>query len=138
MNIIFKFCLSLFCIALFADITVAQDLSKIGEKPFWKQAKISGGIGGSMVGYNTKGQESQRPPFYWVVNANINIDVYGMAIPFSATFTSQNQDFAQPFNQFCRFFAKVEKQITIMKQFIKSSHLCPGNDGNREERHFRC
>ena len=99
-NKIFKFCLSLFCVAIFTDITLAQDLSTIGEKPFWKQAKISGGIGGSMVGYNTKGQESQRPPFYWVVNANINIDVYGMAIPFSATFTSQNQDFTQPFNQF--------------------------------------
>ena len=78
----------------------SQDLSTIGEKPIWKEAKLSGGIGGSLVGYDTKGQAAQRPPFYWIVNANVNIDIYGMAIPFSATFTSQNQDFAQPFNQF--------------------------------------
>ena len=77
-----------------------QDLSTIGEKPIWKEAKITGGIGGSLVGYATNGQPSQRPPFYWVVNANVNLDIYGMSIPFSATFTSQNQDFAQPFNQF--------------------------------------
>jgi hypothetical protein len=78
----------------------SQDLSTIGEKPIWKETKITGGVGGSLVGYDTRGQAAQRPPFYWLINANINIDVYGMSIPFSATFTSQNQDFAQPFNQF--------------------------------------
>ncbi len=78
----------------------AQDLSNAGEKPIWKETKISGGIGGSLVGYDTRGQVAQRPPFYWILNANLNIDVYGMSIPFSATITSQNQDFAQPFNQF--------------------------------------
>ncbi len=83
-----------------APFVHAQDLSKIGEKPVWQEAKLSGGIGGSLVGYATQGQEAQRPPFYWLVNANINVDLYGMSIPFSATFTSQNQDFAQPFNQF--------------------------------------
>ncbi|MCB0484111.1 MAG: hypothetical protein KDC37_06070, partial [Flavobacteriales bacterium] len=42
----------------------------------------------------------QRPPFFWVINANTTFNIYSVAIPFTATFTSQNSAYTQPFNQF--------------------------------------
>ena len=97
---IVKFFLATYVLCICFYPSRGQDLSEVGNKSIWEQTKISGGIGGSLVGYDTKGQVAQRPPFYWIVNANVNLDLYGMSVPFSATFTSQNQDYAQPFNQF--------------------------------------
>ncbi|MFL5754598.1 MAG: hypothetical protein ACJ76F_14390 [Bacteroidia bacterium] len=44
--------------------------------------------------------ESRRDPYFWLLNANLNINLYGVNIPLSATLTQQNRSFTQPFNQF--------------------------------------
>lgn len=76
---------------------MAQDLSNISEV---KPVTINGGASFSQVWYGAQNINEQRPPYFWVLNANLNINLYSVAIPFSATFTSQNNEFAQPFNQF--------------------------------------
>ena len=74
---------------------MAQDLAT--EKG--KRLKASGGVSTSLVGYHVDGIESRRDPFYWQVNANLNFQVFGMSIPFSASFSQQDRSFTQPFNQ---------------------------------------
>lgn len=60
---------------------------------------MRGGVSVSTVFYDANGIERRRDPFYWQLNANLNFNVGGVAIPFSATFTQQENDFTQPFNQ---------------------------------------
>lgn len=46
--------------------------------------------------------DNRQDPFSWMVNANVNVNLYGIVdLPFSAMFTSQNRTFNQPsFNQY--------------------------------------
>jgi hypothetical protein len=74
-----------------------QDIDNMGQQdPF----KISGSIGGGTTFFNADGRQANREPFSWVMQGNVNISVYGMEMPFSFTFSEQNRDFRQPFNQF--------------------------------------
>lgn len=47
-----------------------------------------------------EGKDSRRDPYFWMVGANLNISVYGINIPLSATISQQNKSFTQPFNQY--------------------------------------
>jgi len=74
----------------------AQDLSAIDKKNI---LKTRGGVSVSTVFYDADGIENRRDPFYWQLKANLNFSVAGIAIPFSATFSQQENEFTQPFNQ---------------------------------------
>jgi hypothetical protein len=75
----------------------AQNIETIGEQdPF----NISGTIGGTATYFNADGRPANREPFSWVIQGNPTISIYGIDIPFSFTFSDQEQDFRQPFNQF--------------------------------------
>jgi hypothetical protein len=73
-----------------------QDLENMGGK---NPVHISGSLSGTTTFYNSSGP-SQRDPFYWLLNGNLTIDLYGISIPISATITQQNRSFTQPFNQY--------------------------------------
>ena len=73
----------------------AQDLATTKGERF----KVNGGVSSSAVFYGVDGIPFRRDPFYWQIDANLNFSVFGMAIPFSATFTSQESEYSQPFNQ---------------------------------------
>ena len=73
-----------------------QDLAKATDK---KSYKVNGGVSASNVFYHVDGIENRRAPYYWQVNANLNLTVAGMSIPFSASFSQQDRAFTQPFNQ---------------------------------------
>ena len=62
--------------------------------------KISGGLGATQTFYNVNGIENRRDPYFWLVNANLNISIKGINIPFTASFSQQNKRFTQPFNQY--------------------------------------
>lgn len=74
-----------------------QDLEQIGQGP---PVRLSGSVGGQTVFYNANGIQNRRDPFYWLLNANLNINIYGIDIPLSAVFSQQNRTFTQPFNQY--------------------------------------
>ena len=76
---------------------VAQDIENISKQdPF----KISGTIGASLTSFSANGRPSNREPFSWVIRGNPTISIYGVDIPFSFTFSEQQRNFRQPFNQF--------------------------------------
>jgi hypothetical protein len=62
--------------------------------------KISGGFGGMGTAYTSIGLPSQRDPYFWQLNANINLQIGGVSIPFSAVLNQQERSFTQPFNQY--------------------------------------
>lgn len=84
------------CLLLSTAALHAQDLDNLKDK---EPVHISGSLSGTSTFYHTDGP-SQRDPFYWMLNGNITIDLYGIAIPISATLTQQNRSFTQPFNQY--------------------------------------
>jgi hypothetical protein len=75
----------------------AQDLSNIKEtKPF----KMSGNISLGSFFYNANGIDSRQQPFGYSLGANLNFNIYGIAIPFYASFNEQGSAFQHPFNRY--------------------------------------
>lgn len=65
-----------------------------------EHVKITGGIGGMGTVYAASGVDSQRDPLFWQFNANINVQIGNVSIPFSAVLNQQERSFTQPFNQY--------------------------------------
>ncbi len=76
----------------------AQDLEKIkDEKPFL----INGSIGLNGSFYNASGIPNRQNPYAYGIDANATISIYGIDMPFSFTWYSNDKaGFEQPFNQF--------------------------------------
>ncbi len=72
------------------------------EGPDWKHPiQVSGGLNATTGFYTAFGAPSRRPPFTYGLNANLNFKVLGMIdVPFSASFSQQQSNFTQPFNQY--------------------------------------
>ncbi|MBL7932699.1 MAG: hypothetical protein JNL60_12395 [Bacteroidia bacterium] len=94
------------------ESVLAQDIEQsVSEaKNLFKQEPISctGSIGANAVFYKPYGIQARRDPFYWVLNANLNISLFNkINVPFTAVITQQDKNysngldkFSQPFNQF--------------------------------------
>ncbi len=91
-------CKNISFLIFFISISVfSQNIETIDEQdPF----KITGTIGGTATYFTADGRPSNREEFSWVIQGNPTISIYGVAIPFSFTFSEQQRDFRQPFNQF--------------------------------------
>lgn len=101
-NTVIKFlCL---CAFLFvANINFAQEEDTIPSKVVQavkENVSLTGGIGGVGTYYTSSGIDAQRDPLYWQVNANINLKIGQVSLPFSAVMNAQNRSFTQPFNQY--------------------------------------
>ncbi len=46
--------------------------------------------------YNSNVQTAQQTPLYWVLNSNINFNLYGFDIPFSALISRESREFTKP------------------------------------------
>jgi hypothetical protein len=76
----------------------AQDLNKIDVK---KPLVITGGISASQTLYTSEGIKARRDPYYWLLSANLNINLFGLInVPLSGQLTQQNKSYTQPFNQY--------------------------------------
>ncbi len=99
------------CCTVFTKV-LAQDVEQSlkDAKNTFKQDPVSvnGSIGANTVFYNAQGIAPRRDPFYWVLNANLNISLFNkVSVPFTAVITQQDKNysngldkFSQPFNQF--------------------------------------
>ncbi|MNU71127.1 hypothetical protein D3C71_605510 [compost metagenome] len=102
--------LIVFC--LLSNLLFSQDVEKLASdaKNLLRQDPllISGGLNASMALYDAKGMKMNRDPFYWSLNGNLNLSLYGkISCPLSFTLTQQDKQFSngldrfnQPFNQF--------------------------------------
>jgi hypothetical protein len=76
----------------------AQSLSDLkNTKPF----AVSGSLGLNTAFYNASGIPDRQTPFAFGLNANATLTVYGISMPFSFTwYSNEKAGFRQPFNQF--------------------------------------
>lgn len=76
----------------------SQNLDQVGKDK--KVVKLNGGISTSHIFYAASGLENRRNPYDYFVTGNIGLDIYGWSAPFSFTFSNQQVNFQQPFNQY--------------------------------------
>lgn len=90
--------LFIICCVVFPLSVMAQELSDIKNvKPF----AVNGSIGLNTSFYNASGIPNRQSPFAYGVNANATLTLYGISMPFSFTWYSNDKaGFKQPFNQF--------------------------------------
>lgn len=82
---------------MLAATASAQNLSSIGESD---PLRLGGSLSARVVVYSANEIRSRREPFSWVLNGSVNANIYDIDLPFSFTYSEQERDFAQPFNQF--------------------------------------
>lgn len=84
-------------LVVFCTLVFGQN--DIDSKP--KLLQVSGGFNASTGFYTAFGAPSRRPPFTYALQANVAFKVLGMIdVPFSASFSQQQSNFSQPFNQY--------------------------------------
>ena len=75
----------------------AQDLSNISEiKPF----AINGNFGVNLSHYSSSGIQNRYLPFDYSLVGAVNMNIYGVSVPITATISEQQNSVTQPFNQF--------------------------------------
>ncbi|HEY0898989.1 MAG TPA: hypothetical protein VGD90_06625, partial [Sphingobacteriaceae bacterium] len=76
----------------------AQRLDDFGKEPL---IKVQGSVSLDQMAYYASGMAGRRDPYNFYLNAALNLDVYGWAVPFSFSYSNQSRGaFQQPFNQF--------------------------------------
>src|SRR5574343_1262351 len=78
-------------------ISIAQEYS---DKEKGAPVTIKGNFNANMVLYNVDGISARRDPLYWMLSGNMVIGYKDLIVPLSATFSQQNKNFTQPYNQF--------------------------------------
>lgn len=115
MRSLYTLLIILFCtiqISIAQNISDFEDVESLGEQGFFKEyfkglfqgftsgepLTVSGGFGINTRTYSAWGLDDKRqPPFYWVMNANLNISVYNkLNIPFSALISVDRREFTPP------------------------------------------
>lgn len=80
-----------------------QDLDAIENKvktfDLKKGIKMSGSLSLNATSYMAKGMQGRRDPFNWFANSNININLFGLDVPFSFSYTDARVGYTQPFNR---------------------------------------
>ena len=90
-------------LALLSSITSgvhAQDLEQINKQ---KLLTYTGSVSTTNTFYHVEGVPNRRDPFFWQLNANLNLNFLEIInAPFAFTLSQQNKSFAQPqpFNRF--------------------------------------
>ena len=82
---------------MLAATASGQNLSSIGESD---PLRLGGSLSARAVVYSANEIRGRREPFSWVLNGSVNANIYDIDLPFSFTYSEQERDFAQPFNQF--------------------------------------
>lgn len=87
----------LFFYLLLPQFLLAQNLETVGRQP---PVTLSGGVSVNQIAYASSGIEGRRDPYNYFVSGSLNLNMYGLSLPFGFTYSNQESSFRQPFNQF--------------------------------------
>ena len=93
--------LGILLIAVFsvhADITTTSQ--NLDEFSFKKGLKANGGISFSNDFYAGSDSLVNRDPYAFFLNGNLNVNLWGIAMPFSFSLSNTQMSYTQPFNRF--------------------------------------
>jgi len=74
----------------------AQDLTHFKEN----KSSVHGSVSATGIFYNSQGITPRKTPFSYILNGNLVVNLKGLVLPFSFTYSDRNKSFRQPFNQF--------------------------------------
>lgn len=84
-----------FVIVVCSHSSYSQDIAQtLAAKTF----EMHGGLNTTLSWYAADGRSQRADPFFWNLNANLNFRIYGIDIPFTASFSKQNSKYTHPFN----------------------------------------
>lgn len=87
--------------------TASPDLGNIKENmksKFQKPVQINGGMSLNSVFTENWGEGASNPqPFSWIATGNINLTLFGMAMPFSFNYSNRKVQYSNPSFKFNRF-----------------------------------
>ncbi len=86
----------LFACGLFNLLHAQEEEGESIKDKVKKNVGVSGGIGYSSTFYDMSGAPNQRPPHFWQLTANLNINAGPINLPFSARFSPAGNDGAYP------------------------------------------
>ncbi len=107
----FIVCVLFLAPAFSQDITDFENLEEVTEKGFFKSYvgdlfkgftdlgepfSMSGGIGVNLRSYNAYGAPLRQDPFFYSLNANLNVRVYKLSLPFSILVSAKNTTSSLP------------------------------------------
>lgn len=88
--------LAVLLLVAFRPAAFGQDLSSFkGQRPL----AFSGSFQAGTSFYGAQGIAGRRSPFAWTVSGSANVSIYGISIPFSATFSDRNLSYNYPVYQ---------------------------------------
>jgi hypothetical protein len=87
----------MFVLVLLSHPILGQNLENIGQQ---KPVKLSGGLNIGSVFYGAQNLPEKQYPFLWSIGGSAVLDVYGVSLPFSLSYTKSNTAFANPFVRF--------------------------------------
>ena len=80
---------------LCVTFSFGQNLDQIGKKG---GIKVSGGLGVNQSLYFSDGIDERYNPYVYMINGNVNFDLYGFSVPLSFRYSNQKLTYGQPFN----------------------------------------
>lgn len=122
----------LIIIMLSGQLALAQDLDAVENKiktfSLKKGIKMGGSLNFNTITYAAHGRDSRRDPFNWFANGNLNLEIFGLAVPFTFSYTNSRLGYTQPFNKF-RFAPKYKwiKTYTGTTSMTFSSYTLAGH-----------
>ncbi len=89
------------CTILFLITAVVLQGQSLTDLKNTKPFAVNGSLGLNTAFYNASGIPDRQTPFAFGLNANATLTVYGISMPFSFTwYSNEKAGFHQPFNQF--------------------------------------
>lgn len=82
---------------IIADSLQAQDIEALSWK---KGVTATGGIGLNNVFYTGNDSFNRRDPYAYYLTGQLNVNAFGLNLPFSFSFSNTSRGYTQPFNQF--------------------------------------
>ncbi len=79
--------------------TAQYTLDAVDQVSFKKGVHINGSFNLSSVAYTASGIAARRNPFDWFATGSINLNLFGIAAPFSFSYTNAQLNYSQPFNR---------------------------------------
>lgn len=118
----------IFILIILAQLIISgsfcQNIDMVGKQ---KAIRINGGIGINYSSTLTNDSNRVAMPNFWSLNMNLNVDIYGLAIPFTAVLTNGKFNMNNSFSQFG--VSPKYKWITLhagYRQFAYSSFTVSG------------
>jgi hypothetical protein len=75
----------------------AQNLDNLSLK---KGLKLSGGVNMSNIFYTSTDTIKRRDPYQFIINGNLNLNLFGYDMPFTFSYSNSQKSYTQPFNRF--------------------------------------